>query len=201
MLKVIERPIEAVEGYWSERPAVDYLIVLVLVGAHLAFVLSTGRADLLLWVESPQRQVLYGAGAGVVAVVGGLGSIALAVYQALEGVRADAVKRLYATELRRNWLAVTTTTGAAALACVVAIALDHDPSTPEGVADPLFARFVFEAAVILGAARFIRLLWLFSGMLKVEAAQTNDQGKRPAPPVASRWQSGSPDSTPVDPRT
>jgi hypothetical protein len=178
-----------VGGLWSDRPVVDYVAMLVIVGAHLLLVLTTGRADLLLWIDDDQRQVLYQAGAGVVAIVGGLGSIALAVYQALEGVRADAVKRLYATELRRNWLAVTSATGTCALACVIAIAIDHPAAegAPAATGDPYFARFLFEAAIVLSVLRFIRLLWLFHSMLKLDEAESRDKPRPPAPPVAPRW--------------
>lgn len=179
--------LHTIQGYWSERPWVDYIVVVLLVGAHLGWVLSTGHADVLLWVDGDQRQELYAAGAGVVAVIGGLGSIALSVYQALEGVRADAVKRLYATELRRNWLAVTTTTGAAALGCIVALAIDRDAVAPDEPVDPLFARFVFEAAIALAAARFIRLLWLFTGMLLIEEADGADSPKPEPSGVADVW--------------
>lgn len=178
---------ETIRGFWSEHPATDYAIVATMLGGHLAVVLVTGAGDVLAWVESAQRQALYAAGAGVVAVIGGLSAIALSVYQGLSGGRSSAVKRLYADQLRRNWLAVITTTGMAAFLCLIAIAVDHEPTVATAPDDPFYARFIFEAALILSAVRFARLLWLYAKMLKIEAAELSDTTRAEPPRVAARW--------------
>ncbi len=113
-------------GAASEHPAVDVLLAAAVTAMHILVVARTGRADVLSWVESPQRQTLYGAAAGVIAIIGSLGAIALAQYHPGDGDRSKAVRRLYGRALRRNWRAILTITGLSSGLCLVALAIDRE---------------------------------------------------------------------------
>lgn len=167
-------------GFWSEHPGIDYFLAALPVCAHLYLVLVQNKGDVLLWVESTQRLALYAAGAGVVATIGGLAAIAVALYQSLNDPRSNALQALYGDVLRRNWLSILFVTGLASVACLTALALDRG-------GDPLRARFVFEAAMALWGARFVRLLWLFNKLLHVRDKGQSEKPRPTAPPVDPRW--------------
>lgn len=167
-------------GWSSERTINDVFLAVIIVGGHLAVVIQTGHGDWLGWVKSEQRLTVYSTGAGVIAILGGLSAVALALYQSAEGTRALAVRRHYGTEIRRNWRALLIVAGATALLCLIAQGLDR-------VDDPMYARFLFEFALALAIARFIRLVWLFDSLLHVADADLTDPPRPPAPEAASPW--------------
>lgn len=167
-------------GWWSDHPSVDFVAAGVVVALHAA-VTKRGHGDLLAWIESPQRQTLYAAGAGVVAVIGGLAAISLALYQSAEGDRSRALRAQYGDVMRRNWRGLLVVTGIASALCLIALATDRKH-------DPLSSRFIFEFALALWAARFVRLVWLFDRLLTVADKDLTDKPRPAAPEVSSRWQ-------------
>ncbi|MCD2191612.1 hypothetical protein [Actinomycetospora soli] len=172
----------AITGFWSERPGLDYVIALLAVALHIAAVRLLGGGDVLRWAELTQRLSAYGAGATLISVIGGLSSIAMAVYLSAAGPRVQAARRNYPDELRANWRSLLVGTGIAATACVAAQVLDSTN-------DVHSARFVFEGAVFLAVARFSRLIWLFDSMLAVADKDASEKGvkKKPAPELGSSW--------------
>jgi len=64
-----------ISGWISEHPSIDLAVAAAILTAHVT-VTRRGHGDLLAWLDSAQRQAVYGAGAGVVAVLGGLTAIA-----------------------------------------------------------------------------------------------------------------------------
>ncbi|GAA4466470.1 hypothetical protein [Phytohabitans houttuyneae] len=53
--------------------------------------------------------------------------------------------------------------------------------------DTAWARFIFEFAVALAIIRYIRLMWVFDGILAIADKDLSDPG-RPAPsPLTDRW--------------
>lgn len=168
-----------ISGWISEHPAIDLAVAAVLLAAHV-IVTRRGHGDFLAWLDTAQRQAVYGAGAGVVAVLGGLTAIALAQYRAATGDRSTALRRLYGPAVRKNWRGILLVTGLAALLCLVALATDR-------VNDPVSSRFIFEFAVLAWGLRFLRLIWLFDNMLAVADLDASDEPRAPAPAVHPRW--------------
>jgi hypothetical protein len=168
-----------IRGWISEHPAIDLAAAAVLLAAHVLLT-RRGHGDFLAWLDTAQRQAVYGAGAGVVAVLGGLTAIALAQYRAATGDRSTALRRLYGPAVRKNWRGILLVTGLAALLCLVALATDR-------VNDPVSSRFIFEFAVLAWGLRFLRLIWLFDNMLAVADLDASDEPRAPAPAVHPRW--------------
>ncbi len=166
-------------GWVSEHPSVDFGVAAAVLGLHLLLARS-GHGDVLAWIETDQRQALYGAGAGVVSIIGGLATVALAMYQAADGRRSRAIRRFYGVPLRKNWRGVLFVTGFAAVLCLVSLSLDR-------ARDPLSARFVFEFAMMLWGVRLVRLIWLFDAFLKVMDTDAMDRPMPPAPGLGPRW--------------
>lgn len=158
-------------GWWSEHPFVDYVTVAFVTASHILVVVLLGMGDVLAGTDLDQRLELYAASAGVVSVIGGVTSVALALYQSLGGERGGAVRRHYGDEVRRNWRALLVTTGFTPAVCVLSMALDREPG------NPLLPRFLLEVALLLAASRFLRLVWLFDAFLHVDDASRGDKGK------------------------
>lgn len=167
-------------GWWTDHPSVDFIAAGTVVAIHVVVASEGGSGDVLAWIDSKQRLTLYAAGAGVVAVIGGLAAISLALYQSTDGERSRALRRHYGEVMRRNWRGLLIVTGLASALCLVAIAIDRR-------ADPLSGRFVFEFGIALWAARFVRLVWLLDRLLALVDKDATDKPPPAAPPLSSRW--------------
>ena len=163
------------EATWS-----DYVIPALVVGGNAALAVEFQHADVLGWSSLSQRLAVYGTGATVISIVGGLSTVAVSVYLAAGGERARTVRLLHRDALRRNWLALVLGTGLAAALCLVAQAID-------GAGGPHYARFVFEFAMVFAAMRFLRLAWLMNAMIRVSDADLTDQPLPPAPELQGTW--------------
>ena len=167
-------------NWWSEVVRIDYVLAAVAVAIHVAVVEATGHGDWLRWSSSSQRLAIYGTGATVISIIGGLSAIAVAVYLAATGERARAVRRYFSSALRRNWLAILLGTGASAGLCLLAQVLDEPK-------DPHWARFIFEFAMALATFRFVRLAWLFNSMIKIADRDLTDLPRGKAPELSEAW--------------
>lgn len=167
-------------GWWSEAVWIDYILAVAVVGVHILIVKETGHGDWLRWSSSSQRLSVYGTGATVIAIIGGLSAIAVSVYLAAFGERARTVRRYFSHDLRRNWLALLLGTASSAALCLVAQTLD-------GPRDPHSARFVFELAMGLATFRFARLAWLFNSMIKIADRDLTDITRGKPPELSKVW--------------
>ncbi|MEU3046205.1 hypothetical protein ABZ705_06655 [Streptomyces sp. NPDC006984] len=156
---------------WRARPGYDWLIVIVVLGLHLAWVRWTNGGDLLGKPGREQRLQVYTAGATVVAVVGSFVTAAVALYAAASGRRMRTLRTAehLASQFRRNWVSILSATLLIAGVCLLATILDVTKSDPGGV------HWMVEAALILGVARAYRLLWLFNAVIM---ASDRDLGDR-----------------------
>lgn len=152
---------------WSEAPWWDFAAAALAVAIHLIVVHAWGRGDWLKWADSGQRTSVYGTAAGVVSAIGGLSSIAISIYTASEGPRARSVRRNFPVELRRNWRSLLTGTALICFLCLIAQSMD-DPR------DLYHMRYVFEFAMLLAVARFLRMLWLFDAIMKISDRDASD---------------------------
>lgn len=164
-----------VVGVLSERPSLDYLGVAVPVLLHLFVVHYWKVGDGLDGTDLSQRLALYAAGGGAALGVGGVTSVAVGLYQALGGIRGDSVRQHAGEAVRRNWRALLVATGISPALALLAMALDRT------VGDPLLPRFIFEGALLLTAARFTRLVWLFGSFMRIDDASRTDKPKPPPP--------------------
>ncbi|MFJ9079462.1 hypothetical protein ACIRO3_30125 [Streptomyces sp. NPDC102278] len=161
---------------WAERAWTDYLIAVIVIGAHLLIVRGCGSGDWLTWIGTTQRTDMYAAATGVVSAIGGLSAIAIAIYTTANGERLRAVRQQRHGELRRTWRSLLQGTALACLLILTAFSLDRDK-------DPLSARFIFEYAMVFAAFRFARFVWLFDGIMAVSDADLVEEGPSVAVPA------------------
>jgi hypothetical protein len=169
-----------VADFWSEATWVDYAVTAVLVAAYFGATKLAHGGDQLLSISADQRLAVYGTGATIVSIVGGLSVIAITIYVTANGERVRAVRASYGKGMRRNWRALFVGLGLSALSCLVAQVID-------GQHDPLSSRILFVAAMIFAILRFIRLLWLFDALIGVMDKDLTDTGRRPAPQLGNAW--------------
>ncbi|MGX2996010.1 hypothetical protein JNUCC64_17290 [Streptomyces sp. JNUCC 64] len=146
---------------WLARPASDWLIVLVGLSAHLAWVHWTGSGDLLGKPRREQRLAIYTTGATVVAVTGSFITAAIAQYAAATGRRMRTLRTTghLGSQFRRNWVSILSATLLVAGICLLATVLDVTEGDSGGV------HWMVEAAFVLCVARSYRLLWLLNAVI------------------------------------
>jgi len=176
VLKFLDRLI----GLWSERPLLDYAATAVVVVPYVWVTSATHHGDLLREISADQRLAVYGSGAVIVSIVGGLSAIAITIYATAAGERARAVRRQRNEDLRRNWRSLFVGLGLAAGACLVAQLLDSHR-------DLSSSRVVFIAAMTFAIWRFVRLVWLFDAMIGIADRDLTDTPSPPAPELGSQW--------------
>lgn len=169
-----------VVDFWSEATWVDYAATALIVGAYFVATKLAHGGDWLRSISADQRLAVYGTGATIVSIVGGLSVIAITIYITANGERARAVRATYGKGMRRNWRALFVGLGLSSLSCLVAQAID-------GIHDPLSSRVLFVAAMVFAAWRFLRLLWLFDALIGVMDRDLTDTGRLPAPTLGNAW--------------
>ncbi|MFD6968323.1 hypothetical protein [Streptomyces sp. NPDC059949] len=164
---------------WIARPASDWLIVIVILSLHLAWVHWTGGGDLLGKPGREQRLEMYTTGATVVAVTGSFITAAIAQYVAAKGRRMRALRTAghLGSQFRRNWVSIMSATLLVAGVCLLATVLDVTERDPGGV------HWMVEAAFILCVARSYRLLWLLNAVILAtdrDLAESTPDARRPS---------------------
>jgi hypothetical protein len=166
--------------YWSVHPWADYAITLFVIAVYLLVTSIAKHGDWMRWIGEGQQVTVYGTGATVVSIIGGFSAIAVSVYLAASGERARAVRAAYGDALRKNWRAVLMGLGFATILCLVAQVLDKTN-------DPFSTRFIFQAAMLLAATRFLRLVWLFDALTRVADRDLTDAPPASPPEVSTSW--------------
>ncbi|WP_424534947.1 hypothetical protein ACOZ38_32855 [Sphaerisporangium viridialbum] len=182
MVKTVRRLGSALVGWWSESPWIDYILSTVILGLHVYLIRYHRHGDILTWISKEQRLAVYGTGATVISVLGGLSAIAATVYMAASGERAQKVRLHFHNALRRNWTYLLLNVGLSAALCLLAQVLDN-------ASDTLSIRFLFEYAIIVGAFSFMRLVWLFDAIMAVSDLDIAAPGLLQAPKLNPIWQS------------
>lgn len=159
---------------WRSRPAADWLVTAVILGAHGLVVALTGRGDIFGAPGREQRIAVYTTGATVVALVGSFVTAAIAQYASATGRRMRVLRTApqLASQFRRNWVSVLSATLLVSATCLLATTLDTTEKDPGGV------HWAVEDALLLGAARAYRLLWLFNSVIQ---ATDRDLADSPQP--------------------
>lgn len=166
---------------WLGRPGLDWPIVLVITGSHLGAVLISGGGDVLAWPGREQRITIYTGIATVAALIGSFITAAIAQYASSTGVRMQIMRTnpRSGAQFRRNWVGILGATLVVSGLCLLAAILDTKERDPGGV------HWLAETALLLGAVRAIRLVWLFG---RVIAAADVDLADTPmaSPPAPVR---------------
>ena len=167
---------------WSQATWIDYVATAVVVAPYFTATALIGHGDWLRWISADQRLAIYGTGATIISIFGGLCAVAVTIYITVDGERARAVRASYNRDLRRNWRSLFIGLGLSALACLAAQAVDlrHDSMS---------SRIIFVAAMVFAIWRFVRLIWLFDAMIGIADQDVSDVGPMPAPKLGPAWSS------------
>ncbi|MGW0224491.1 hypothetical protein [Streptomyces tendae] len=162
---------------WRSRPVTDWLVAAAVVGGHGVLVALTGRGDILGAPDRQQRLAVYSTGATVVALIGSFVTAAIAQYASATGRRMRVLRTAphLASQFRRNWVSILSATLLVSAVCLLAIVMDTTETDPGGV------HWAVEGALVLGAARAYRLLWLFNAVIQASDRDLAD-APRPLPP-------------------
>lgn len=179
---VLGTPGRAVD-YWSEATWLDYVVTALLVAPYFMVTKIIHSADWLQAIGPDQRLAVYGTGATIVSIVGGLSVVAITIYITATGARARALRVRHAQHMRRNWRSLFVGLGISSLSCLAAQAID-------ATHDPFSSRILFVAAMVFAAWRFLRLLWLFDALMGVLDGDLADTDRQPTPILSKEW--GSP---------
>lgn len=161
---------------WSDHPAADYPFVALILAIHLGLSRGWPAVRLPIAIDPAHRDAFFATTATVVAVVFGFCTAAITSYLGAHGERMTLIRRQVGHVLARNWHAMLWAQLVAAGASLLMIAFGNS----RGAAD-LLLRWFAELALALAVARCVRLLWLFSFMLEVTAAEDADDELAPAP--------------------
>ncbi|MGW0835061.1 hypothetical protein [Streptomyces prunicolor] len=175
---------------WVGRPAVDWVLALMVTGSHAVIVRIVGGGDVLAWPGREQRVAAYTATATVAAVVGSFITAAVTLYAASTGQRMRTLRThpVQGPQFRRNWMSILSATLVISGLCLLAIVLDTTQRDPGG------AHWLGELAIALGVARATRLVWLFGKVIAggdldlADGALTPSGSAPPVPPVPVRRQ-------------
>lgn len=189
---------EQAVGWWAEHPFIDPAAVAVLVGAHVIVVVFGKLGDWLLWIPATQRQTAYTTGASVIAILGSVSAIGIAIYQSVDGDRSRKLRARFGDEIRNNFRSLLAATGFCALICLVAVVANRTPAISSSAhaasgasTDPAYSRFWFEFAVGLWALRYVRIIYFFTYVLDIRDKESTDEPRRAAPSVSPAWKRSS----------
>jgi hypothetical protein len=166
--------------YWSQATWLDYVATGAMVIPYFLVTKLLGHGDWLRWLSADQRLAIYGTGATIISIIGGLGAIAVTIYITADGARARALRVGQNRYLRRNWRALFIGLGVSALACLAAQVIDVNY-------DAMSSRIVFIAAIVFATWRFIRLVWLFDAMINIMDHDLTEIPRLPAPELGRTW--------------
>lgn len=164
---------QRIKDLWSETPTVDWLIVALVVGGHVVFSHWGSGSNLLQSVVADRRKDVYMTVASVSALVGGFGTAAIAQYASSHGRDMRELRRRFGRSLRRNWSSILSGMLILSAGCLALLILDGAKSV--GV----YGWFA-EAFLVLGAARAVRLVWLFNMLINVSDRDALEPERSPA---------------------
>ncbi|MFJ8760976.1 hypothetical protein [Streptomyces cyaneofuscatus] len=162
-----------IKDFWSEKPAVDWLLLAILVGGHIAVSIWTSQSSIMHGVTADRRKDIYTTAASISALVGGFGTAAIAQYASSNGRDMRALRRLFGRSLRKNWSSILTGMLLVSAGCLALLVFDDARSAGH-------LEWVAEALLAFGAARSIRLVWLFNMLINVSDRDAVEPERSPA---------------------
>lgn len=159
---------QGTEWHVSTQPLSETVLAAALVGVHWGL----GPSWSQIWdqIDPDAAQSIFQTGAGVVAIIAALA--AFGITSGGDGPRAEAMRRVFGKELRRNWRALLITSAIApflAVAAQILSAAGYD-----------WGAYLFEFALLWTSLRLVRLTWL------VDRLQRQDMNDEVTPPQIGR---------------
>ncbi|MCA6094034.1 hypothetical protein LE181_17940 [Streptomyces sp. SCA3-4] len=172
-------PFRRLKDAWSEVPALDWGIVLVVSVVH--FVISRwldGSGSIVDGLTADRRKDTYTTVASISALVGGFGTAAIAQYASSHGAAMQGLRRYFGHSLRKNWSGVLTGMLLVSGGCLILLIVDSGESIG-------LAGWLAEGLFLFGAVRSIRLVWLFNMLIGVSDRDAVEPERSPAVRVSS----------------
>lgn len=158
-----------VRGVLSARPALDWIVVAVLLALHLLLAWRVAGVLTIGGMAKDDRMRIYSTVATVASLLFGFATASIAFfYGSADGERVNLLKRVMSDQLLAAWRAALSAPLVAVGITVVALGVDT------GNQGQLAIGWVVEAALFLLATRAVRLRWLFLSTLKLLALDTVD---------------------------
>jgi hypothetical protein len=153
-----------VRGLWSDRPAVDWILVAIVVVVHAVLIRTTSVELQLSELSKDDRMRFLTTAASVSALLFGFATASIAFfYGSAKGDRVDLMKGVMSKQLVAAWRAALSAPLVAVGVCLAALLIDTGKSGSHVV------QWSVEVAVLLLAARGVRLRWLFTSTLSLMA--------------------------------
>lgn len=158
---------------WSEVPGVDWALAMLLVGVLFGVTHWTSWPGIIDGLTADRRKDLYTTVASVSALVGGFGTAAIAQYASSHGRDMRELRRRFGSSLRKNWSSILTGMLLTSAGCLLLLVLDR--SKPAG-----YTEWITQFVLAFGAARSIRLVWLFNMLISVSDRDALQPERSPA---------------------
>jgi hypothetical protein len=166
---------------WSETPGIDWLFVALVVGGHFAISRWSSTPDIFDGLSADRRKDIYTTVASISALVGGFGTAAVAQYATSHGRDMRELRRRFGRSLRRNWSSILTGMLLVSASSLVFLMIDRAKSAGN-------AGWFAEALLTFGAARSVRLVWLFNMLINVSDRDALEPERAPALQFRNRGQ-------------
>jgi hypothetical protein len=158
---------------WSETPAIDWLVVVLVLGGHVLVSGWSSESTVLSGLTADRRKDIYTTAASISALVGGFGTAAIAQYASSNGRDMLQLRRRFGGSLRRNWSSILTGMLLLSGGCLGLLVLDRGKSAGA-------VGWLAESFLVLGAARSVRLVWLFNMLINVSDRDAVSPERSPA---------------------
>jgi len=183
MLDRVKRIWVPVRGVWSDRPSVDWLLVAVAVGSHIAVAHWTRFDFILDELSKADRMRVFTTTASVSALLFGFATASIAFfYGSARGERVELLKSVMSKQILAAWRASLSAPLITVGACLVALVVDT------GKTGLVAVGWSVEVAVILLAVRAVRLRWLFTttlSLMSLDATDPKSVRRSSQPPTAA----------------
>lgn len=168
MLKHFRSAVEWSRDCWISHHRLDYVLVVLVVGAHALVAHMWGIGTLVGQVPIKNRPGLYAATAMSISLVGTIASLAVAQFLNAKGERATHLKRLHPHELSGTWKGVFY--GSLLAATLILLAYGFDArfvgQSASGTGSSTGA-WLYELAVLIALLRLLRLIALFGELVDI----------------------------------
>ncbi|TXL86896.1 hypothetical protein [Streptomyces sp. IB2014 016-6] len=124
-------------------------------------------------IAPDRRKDIYTTAASASALIGGFGTAAISQYATANGRRMLELRRRFGVSLRRNWSGILSAMLVVTAVCLLALIFDTDKK-------PGNIGWLAESALVLGALRATRLIWLFGMLIDVADQDVTEPRRSPA---------------------
>lgn len=167
-----------IRGVWSDRPVVDWLLVAVVAGVHIVLIKTTAVDLQLSGLLKDDRMRFYTTAASVSALLFGFATASIAFfYGSAKGDRVDLMKGVMSAQLVAAWRAALSAPLVAVGVCLGALLIDTRLDVKGDARGSVWVQWAVEVAVLMLAARGLRLRWLFTSTLTLMAMDSTNPNK------------------------